>query len=326
LILITGAAGFIGSVIAAELNRRGRQDLILCDELDTSDKWKNLLGLRFREYVEWPDLFATLEHAPWAGKIEAVIHMGAITDTTERDATALWDQNTNFSRQLCQWCAEHNARFIYASSAAVYGDGSLGFSDADALTPRLKPLNAYGFSKWLFDQWVLENGYVDKVCGLRFFNVYGPNEYHKGSMASVVYNAFPLAASEGRVRLFESYRPDVKHGEQARDFIHVEEALSVVMYVLEHPDVHGIYNVGTGRAHTFNQLAQAMFKGLGKNGKIEYFPMPEELRDRYQYHTAADMTRLYATGFPPFPDRFDHYVGDYAANYLARDYRRYQDA
>jgi ADP-L-glycero-D-manno-heptose 6-epimerase len=326
LILITGAAGFIGSVIAAELNRRGRQDLILCDELDTSDKWKNLLGLHFREFVDWRKLKDKLRQDSWVQPITVVIHMGAITDTTERNAELLFEQNTRFSQKLCQACIARGMHFIYASSAAVYGDGSLGFSDADALTPRLKPLNAYGFSKWLFDQWVLENGLADKVCGLRFFNVYGPNEYHKGNMASVVYRAFPLAASEGRVRLFESHRPDVKHGEQARDFIHVEEALAVVTYMLEHPDVHGIYNVGTGRAHTFNQLAQAMFKGLGKNGKIEYFPMPEELRDRYQYHTAADMARLYATGFPPFGDHFDNYVGDYVSKYLNRSYRRYQDA
>lgn len=325
MILITGAAGFIGSVIAAALNRRGRQDLILCDGLDTGDKWKNLLGLRFLEFVEWRDLLTTLRDAPWAGKIEAVVHMGAITDTTERDTALLHEQNTGFSEQLCRWCAARGVRYIYASSAAMYGDGSLGFSDADELTPRLKPLNAYGFSKWLFDMWVLENGLADKVCGLRFFNVYGPNEYHKGRMASVVFNAFPLAASEGKVRLFESHRPDVKHGEQARDFIYVEEAVTVVMHMLEHPQVNGIYNVGTGRAHTFNELARAMFKGLGKNSKIEYFPMPDDLRGRYQYHTAADMSRLHATGFKPLPDRFEEYVGKYTAEYLAREYRRYQD-
>ena len=325
MILITGAAGFIGSVIAAALNQRGRQDLVLCDDFDASDKWRNLLGLRFQEYVEWPELFDVLECAPWQAKIEAVIHMGAITDTTERDSAALWEQNTAFSQELCQWCLDRDVRFIYASSAATYGDGSLGFSDADALTPRLKPLNAYGFSKWLFDMWVLENALADKVAGLRFFNVYGPNEYHKARMASVVFNAFPLAAAEGKVRLFESHRADVKHGEQARDFIHVEEAVSVVLHMLDHPELHGIYNVGTGRAHTFNQLAKALLKAVKPEGKIEYFPMPEDLRDRYQYHTQADMTRLYATGFKPFPDRFDEYVGDYAANYLAKSYRRFQD-
>ena len=325
MILITGAAGFIGSALACALNRRGHSDLILCDGLGYEDKWKNLLGLHFQELVDIDDLFSCLESKAWGKEIEAVLHMGACSDTTERDVDYLMDNNYQYSCKLCKWALDNNARFVYASSAAVYGDGSLGFHDNDDLTPKLKPLNAYGFSKWLFDMWILENKLSDKVAGLRYFNVFGPNEYHKDTMASVVFRSFPMAMNEGLIKLFESHRPDYKHGEQARDFIYIEEVISATLFILDNPKVNGIFNIGTGKAHTFNELASASLEALGKPKNIEYFPMPEEIRDRYQYHTIADMSKLYNAGFAPFEDKFYEYVKKYVSEYLKPGFLKYQD-
>ncbi len=316
MILVTGSAGFIGSAIACMLNRSGHTDLLLCDVLRKNDKWNNIPGVRFREFIHRDALFSYLESSPDAKKIDTVIHMGACSDTTEPDVDYLNANNVNFSKQLCRWALAQGARFIYASSAAVYGSGELGFSDADSLTPNLRPLNAYGFSKWLFDMWVLEQGLADRVTGLRFFNVFGPNEYHKGHMASVVYRAFPLARDKGLVRLFESHRPDYKHGEQERDFIYIDEALDALRFILKTPSVSGIYNIGTGIPHTFNDLATALLEGLGKPVNIEYFPMPEDIRNRYQYHTRADMDKLNNAGYPKIQDRFAQNVKDYVQKYL----------
>jgi len=305
------------------LNRKGRDDLIICDRFGCGEKWKNLVGVQFEEFVNCDDLFEALHSAKWSKKIDAVIHMGARTDTTERDIDFLMRNNFDYSRRLCEWSVERKARFIYASSAAVYGDGSLGFSDDDALTPRLKPLNGYGFSKWLFDMWVLRHGLSNRVAGVRFFNVFGPNEYHKGKMASVVFRSFPSAAEEGRVRLFKSHRDDYADGEQARDFIYIDQAVSAVLFLLDNPDVNGIFNVGTGRAHTFNELATAIFEALDKPAHIEYFDMPEEIRNQYQYHTQAEMSKLYGAGFPQFEDSFAENVKRYVREYLAPGLKRY---
>jgi ADP-L-glycero-D-manno-heptose 6-epimerase len=325
MIIITGAAGFIGSAIAAGLNRRDRKDLILVDKFGEAEKWKNLLSLQFHQFVDRRYLFEELEDAPWASEVEAVIHMGACADTTMRDVDFLNEWNVEYSRLLCEWSLEHDARFVYASSAAVYGDGALGFSDDDSLTLKLKPLNAYGFSKWLFDVMVLNRGWEEKVVGLRFFNVFGPNEYHKQRMASVIYHAYPQVRDTGKVRLFESHRQDFGHGEQRRDFIHIEEVLEGVLFALDHKNVNGIYNLGTGTPHTFNQLAENVCKALDKKPVIEYFPMPEDLRDRYQYHTCAEMSKLQAAGFKKFPDKFADYVQSYVRDYLNKDYRKLQD-
>jgi len=316
MILITGAAGFIGSAVACELNRQGRSDLILCDLFGKEDKWNNILGLRYSRFIHRDELFNFLRDAPNAGDITGVIHLGACTDTTETDMDYLLENNVNYSIYLCQWALEHDIRFVYASSAAVYGDGSLGFSDADDLTPKLRPLNKYGFSKWMFDMWLLENRLADKVAGLRYFNIFGPNEYHKGKMASVVFRSFPQAVKEGKIRLFESHRPDVAHGEQARDFVYIDEAVNSTLFLFNDPKVNGIFNAGTGRAHTFNELARGLFDGLEKHPVIEYFPMPEELRNRYQYFTRADMTRLRNAGYPEHEDRFKEYVARYVRDYL----------
>jgi len=325
MILITGATGFIGSAAASALNRKGRNDLLLCDTFGSQDKWKNILGLRYSRFIHRDELFGFLSEAPHARDITGIIHLGACSDTTEADMDYLLENNVNFSIRLCQWALDHGIRFVYASSAAVYGDGGLGFSDSDELTPKLRPLNKYGFSKWMFDLWVLENGLAGQVAGLRYFNVFGPNEYHKEAMASVVFRSFPRAQQEGKIRLFDSHRPDVAHGEQARDFIYIEEANDMTLFVLDSPGVNGIFNVGTGRAHTFNELAAGLFAGLGKKPSIEYFPMPAELRQRYQYFTRADMSRMRKAGFPEQKDRFQEQVAAYVRDYLAPGCLRLQD-
>ncbi|MBK8127506.1 MAG: ADP-glyceromanno-heptose 6-epimerase [bacterium] len=325
MILITGAAGFIGSACAWALNQRGITDLVLVDSLGKAEKWKNLRGLRFREFVERGDLFDDLEHADWALEVKAIIHMGACADTTQVDSDYLLTWNYEYSKLLCDWALGHGVRFIYASSAAVYGDGALGFSDDDGLTPRLRPLNAYGFSKWLFDMWVLEHHLQNQVAGLRFFNVFGPNEYHKARMASVILHAYPQARDTGKVRLFESHRSDFQHGEQRRDFIHIAEVLTGIKFLLEKPEVNGIFNLGTGTPHTYNQLAENVFHALGKPVNIEYFPMPEDLRNRYQYETCADMRKFNAAGLPKFADRFGEFVQSYVRDYMDKGGRYLPD-
>jgi len=323
MILITGACGFIGSALACALNRKGDSDLVLCDRFGQQEKWQNLLGVSFRRFIHCDQLFDFLGSAHNARQLRAIVHLGACSDTTQADMDYLLENNVNFSIRLCQWALDNDVRFVYASSAATYGDGSQGFSDADEVTPQLRPLNKYGFSKWLFDMWVLKNAHQNHIAGLRYFNVFGPNEYHKGAMASVIFRTLPQALSDGRVRLFESHRSDCAHGEQARDFIYIDEIIDITCFVLQNRQANGIFNAGTGRAHTFNELAQGIFEGLGKKPVIEYFPMPEELRGRYQYFTRADMRRLQQAGYTPEPDRFREFVARYVRDYLVPGCRYY---
>lgn len=322
VILVTGAAGFIGSAVVWELNNAGRTDLVLCDRFGSSEKWKNLRTRRFEDYVEAEDLFRRLADASWAGKVEAVLHIGACSSTKEWDMTFLHGNNVAYSQRLGEWAAERGAKFIYASSAATYGDGSLGFSDRDELTPKLEPLNPYGFSKWLVDMWAIRHDFPARAVGLRFFNVFGPNEYHKGDMASVIFNAFEKVKRERLIKLFKSHRPDFGDGEQSRDFVYVKDVARVVRYFLERPETQGIYNVGTGKARSFNDLAKALFGGLDLTPNIEYFDMPEELRDKYQYFTEADLAKLREAGYTEEFTPLEDAVDDYVRNYLAQDYRR----
>ena len=318
MIVVTGAAGFIGSVLVHSLNAAGRADLVVSDRLGLSEKWKNLHGKRFLEYVDHMALLEGIEAGRYDREsIEAVLHIGARTDTTEKDAALLMRLNFDYSRRLCHWAHRRGVRFIYASSAAVYGDGSLGFSDADDLTPKLRPLNAYGFTKWLFDHWVLQNGLEKSVAGLRFFNVYGPNEYHKGRMASVVFHAFPNAAKDGIVKLFESDRAGIGHGEQKRDFVFVRDVSRVVEHLLANPKVNGIFNLGSGKARAFNDLGRALLKACDKPASgIRYFPMPDDLKGKYQYFTEADLSRLRAAGFAAPMTSLEDGVADYVRNHL----------
>lgn len=316
MIIVTGAAGFIGSCIVAKLNERGRADLVLVDHVEgegNGGKKENLKNKKYARYYEKTDFLDLVLQERWREDVEAVIHMGACSSTTLQDADYFQKNNFEYTRHLARWALRRNARFIYASSAATYGDGSSGYKDDEATILRCKPLNLYGLSKQKFDAWVLENKVMDQVVGLKFFNVFGPNEYHKGDMRSVVAKAYPRVAEEGKIGLLKSYHKEYADGEQKRDFIYVKDAVDIVMFFLDNPGVHGIFNVGTGQACAWNELAFALFKAVGKNPVIEYMEMPESLRERYQYFTQADMTKLrsrgYAKPFTPLIQAVADYVG-----------------
>ena len=320
MLVVTGGAGFIGSALVWALNERGRDDILIVDDLGTQGKWKNLRGRRFLDIVSPDSLVVTLE---LGAPIEAILHMGAITDTSEPDADALYRRNTVNTRQLAQWSLANGVRLVYASSASVYGDGALGFSDDDALTPRLLPLNPYAFSKWLFDQETIREGWTDTIAGLRFFNVFGPNEYHKGRMASVIWHATRQIQDTGRIELFQSHKEGYADGEQRRDFVYVKDVCDIVLWFLDHPEAGGIYNVGTGRARTFNDLAAAIFKALGQPPNTTYVPTPENIRNSYQYFTEADLSHLRAAGYDTPLTSLEDAVQDYVTRYLRNESNPY---
>jgi len=318
MIIVTGGAGFIGSAITAALNSRGVEDILIVDELGEDEKWKNLRNLRFADYLEVDDFNQTVAESDGDWDIEAIFHMGACSDTTETDATYLVKNNYEFSKLLCNWALSLGTRFIYASSAATYGDGSEGFSDDEDKLERLRPLNMYGYSKQLFDLWLKRRGLLDQVVGLKYFNVFGPNEYHKGEMRSFVHKAFEQIRDSGKVRLFQSHRPDCGHGQQRRDFIYIKDAVEMTLFFAEHPEANGIYNIGTGQARTWNDLAEAVFRAMGKETCIEYIPMPESLRPNYQYFTQADITKLRNAGCKITPRPLEEAVREYVQDYLMK--------
>lgn len=299
--IITGAAGFIGRNLVAELNARGYTDLLLVDELGNTEKWKNLVGLHYEDIWE-PETFrqAILEGVD-AGATRALIHLGACSATTETDADYLLDNNYRTTRDLCEWCLEHDVRFVYASSAATYGNGEQGYRDDDASTPALRPLNMYGYSKHLFDLWALKNHLFDRIAGLKYFNVYGPWEHHKGDMRSVVYKAYEQIRDTGAVNLFRSHRPDYEDGKQLRDFVFVKDAVDLTLWLAEPDAPSGLYNCGTGQARSWLDLAHAVFAALDLDPRIDFIDMPPPLREKYQYFTQADTAKLAASGYPhPF--------------------------
>lgn len=318
MIVVTGAAGFIGSCIVAGLNERGREDLVLVDELDEAKK-ENIRRKKYLRYYDKKDFLHLILQDQVEERPEAVIHMGACSSTTLQNARYFKENNLEYTRFLAKWALKHNVRFIYASSAATYGDGSAGYKDDEATLRRCKPLNLYGQSKQDFDLWVIDQGLQDKVAGLKFFNVFGPNEYHKGDMRSVVAKAYQRVADEGKISLFKSYRKDCKDGEQKRDFIYVKDAVDIVLFFLDHPQINGIFNVGTGKASTWNELAGALFDAVGKKPDIQYIDMPTDLERRYQYFTQADMTKLRNSGYTKHFTPLKEAVADYA-RYL-RDHR-----
>ncbi len=323
MLVVTGGAGFIGSALVAALNARGRDDILVVDDFGDGPKWKNLRGKRFLDVVA-PEAFARdLAARAHQGKIEGILHIGAITDTSFPDVDELYARNVRYTRTLAQWATANGVRFVYASSASVYGDGARGFSDDDALTPTLLPMNPYAFSKWLSDTEAIRERWTDKVAGLRFFNVFGPNEYHKGRMASVVWHATAQIRETGRINLFQSHKEGYADGEQERDFVYVKDVCAVVLWFLDHPDANGIYNVGTGRARTFNDLARAIFRALDRAPQIAYIPTPENIRAAYQYHTEADLSRLRGVGCDvPFTS-LEEAVSDYVGNYLQNEANPY---
>lgn len=318
MIIVTGGAGFIGSAFIWKLNQEGQDQVLVVDALDTSDKWKNLVNRRFHDYFDRQELLERIERDTLPFKIEAVVHMGACSATTERDADYLMRNNYRYTQTLAAWCLRHGARFIYASSGATYGDGSQGYSDQDADTDKLKPLNMYGYSKHLFDLWALQTQAIKHYVGLKFFNVFGPNEYHKDDMRSVVHKAFEQVQATGQVKLFKSYRPEYKDGEQVRDFVYVKDVVEVMYWFLRNPKVNGVFNVGTGQARTWNDLVRAVFAALGKTPKIEYIEMPEHLRDRYQYRTQASIEKLKLTGCPVAFRSLEDGVKEYVQQYLTQ--------
>ncbi len=328
-IIVTGAAGFIGRNVVAELNARGEDELILVDELGVSkpgepEKWKNLIGLRYEDIISPEDFLGLLEQHAYADA-RAVIHLGACSATTEKDADYLLRNNYQYTRVLCNWAQEHGARFVYASSAATYGDGSEGYDDSDAATPTLRPLNMYGYSKQMFDLRALKHGLFDQgeggnIVGLKYFNVYGPHEDHKGDMRSVVVKSFEQIQSSGEVKLFKSYRPQYKDGEQMRDFIYVKDAVDVTLhFALQDAGAPGgLFNCGTGKARTWLDLTRAVFAAMGRTPKIEFIEMPTELQSKYQYFTEAKTEKLRGAGYTrPFTSLEDG-VRDYVQSYLEK--------
>jgi len=316
MIIVTGGAGFIGSAFVWRLNREGIRDIIIVDQLGTDDKWKNLVGLTFTDYIHKNEFIEMVIADEVPFEVSSVVHMGACSSTTERDADYLWENNYLYSREVADWALRHNARFIYASSAATYGDGSSGFSDDHEIISRLKPSNMYGYSKQVFDLWVLKNKLEKKMAGIKFFNVYGPNEYHKGDMVSVIYKAFHQIQETGKVCLFKSYKKEYPNGGQMRDFIYVKDCVNVMWWLLENLSVNGIYNLGTGRARTWNDLIAAVFSSMGRKTNIQYIEMPEPLRNQYQYFTQAQMDKLKKAGCHVNFSSLEDSVRDYVTNYL----------
>jgi ADP-L-glycero-D-manno-heptose 6-epimerase len=311
MIVVTGGAGFIGSVLIWKLNSMGISDILVVDETDISDRKANLANKKVADYLDKDAFMDGLKRGTLSGKVEAILHMGACSSTLVQDAAYFSKNNFQYTRDLAIWCVNNGAIFLYASSAATYGDGALGYSDEDESTLSLKPLNLYGKSKQDFDVWALKNNYLNKITGFKFFNVYGPNEYHKGEMRSVIAKSFDEVVREKKIRLFKSYKPEYGDGEQKRDFIYVKDAAEVVAFFLEHPEKTGIFNVGTGSARTWNELADGLFKALRLPLSIEYIEMPEILRPRYQYFTEADTRKLRNAGYAKEFTLLAHGIRDY---------------
>lgn len=324
MIIVTGGAGFIGSCIVAALQKAGKKDIVIVDTLGTDDKWRNIAKRELCAIVEPDDLDDYL--AAHTQEINAIIHMGAISATTETDADLIMRTNFALSWKLFDFCRLFRIPFIYASSAATYGDGSLGFNDSCELEHlnALRPLNCYGCSKAMFDRKVarekLEGRPMPPQCaGLKFFNVYGPNEYHKGGQKSVVAHIFPTVKENGTVQLFKSYNPNYKDGWQLRDFVWVGDCVNVIMWLLEHPEASGLFNVGTGKARSFHDLAAATFAAMGLEPKIAYKDMPAELRGKYQYYTQADLTHLRAVGYTAPMTSLEEGIRQYVQDYLNKE-------
>ena len=318
MIVVTGGAGFIGSAIVWKLNTLGEKNIIIVDELGLDEKWKNLVELDFDDFINKNE-FIKLIDSGLPFKTEAIIHMGANSSTTEKDADHLLENNYEYTKKLAEYCIDNNVRFIYASSAATYGDGALGFDDSEALSPDLKPLNMYGYSKNLFDVWAIRHNIIDKIVGLKYFNVFGPNEYHKGDMRSVVHKAYEQIRDKGSVKLFKSGNKKYKDGEQMRDFIYVKDAVEMTLFFLDKKDKNGLFNVGTGIARTWNDLVTAIFNSTGKDVNIEYINLPEHLKLKYQYFTEAKLDKIKKAGYQNPLYSLEEAVADYVKSYLLPD-------
>lgn len=319
LIIVTGGAGFIGSAIIWRLNKEKLYNILVVDEIDNV-KWKNLLGLKFVDYVEKDDFLNRLLNKEYDRfEIDTIFHMGACSSTICEDARYYIKNNFEYSKTLCEYAVRRNIKFIYASSAATYGDGSNGFNDDETTLENLKPLNMYGYSKHLFDLWAKNNNLFDRIVGLKYFNVFGPNEYHKGNMRSFVVKAYEQIKSEGKVKLFKSYVDEYKDGEQLRDFIYIKDAVEMTLFFYKNKNLSGIYNIGTGKPHSFNQLVVAVFNSLGIKPNIEYIEMPNEIRNQYQYYTKANIKKILACGYPNKFMDFEKSIEEYVNRYISKN-------
>lgn len=315
-ILVTGGAGFIGSALIWELNRRGLTNILVADHLRTTEKWKNLVRLRFDDYLEASALEGLIDQrSAEVDDIRTVFHLGACSATTETDAAYLIHNNYEYTKKLAAWCLEREARFVYASSAATYGGLEEGLNETRPLES-LRPLNMYGYSKHLFDCYAERKGFLDKIAGLKFFNVYGPNEDHKDDMRSVVHKAYHQIVDTGSVSLFKSYRPEFADGCQRRDFLYVKDAVKMTIFLAQHTDVGGLYNLGTGSSRTWLDLATAIFTALGREPNIKFIEMPERLKGKYQYFTQAEIGKLRTAGYRDDVTSVEDAVKDYVVNYL----------
>jgi len=315
MIVVTGAAGFIGSAIVHELNSRGRTDILIVDEADDPEKKKNIEGIKFSRMQSKEEFLNDVLNRK-VSDIEAIIHMGACSSTTETDLNYLRINNFEYTQHLAKFALERDARFIYASSAATYGDGEKGYDDNEDLLETLVPLNPYGDSKQQFDLWAKKENILSKIVGLKYFNVYGPNEYHKESMQSMVRKGFLQINETRKLKLFKSHLQDYSDGGQVRDFVYIKDAVDMTLYFLDRSDIGGIFNVGTGKARCWNDLAKAIFEALEIKSNIEYIEMPESIRDQYQYYTCAKMEKINKAGYAKSVLSLEEGIKDYVKNYL----------
>ena len=323
-IIVTGGAGFIGSALIWGLNLRGIDDILVVDRLHADEKWKNLAALRFADYIDADDFEDTILQSPQRFvDAKTIFHLGACSATTETDAAYLMRNNFQYTKHIAAWALYKGARFLYASSGATYGAREAGLSE-DIPLDQLRPLNMYGYSKHLFDQYAERSGWLARITGLKYFNVFGPNEQHKGDMRSVAHKAFGQIRDRGTVRLFRSYRPDYADGEQERDFIYVKDAVDMTLHLAE-SNAMGLYNVGSGAAHTWLELVRPIFTALRVPERVEFIDMPATMRDKYQYSTKADIDHLRASGYAKAVTPLSDAVTDYVTNYL-RDDRRLDSA
>ncbi len=317
--IVTGGAGFIGSAMIWKMNRMGIHDILVVDNLGESEKWKNLVNLRYEDYLHRDQFYKLIVEGDDPFETEGIIHMGACSSTTERNADFLMENNFRYTQMLCRFALGHGVRFINASSAATYGDGAKGFSDDHSGLEEFRPLNMYGYSKQLFDLWALRAGILDRVVCLKFFNVFGPNEYHKGDMRSVISKAYAQVLETGKIKLFKSYHPEFPDGGQKRDFVYIKDCVDIMWSLLENPEVNGVFNLGTGTARTWNDLANAVFAAMDRKPEIEYIEMPESIRDKYQYFTQAEMGKLKDSGIAVDLTPLEEGAADYVRNYLSKD-------
>ena len=316
-IIVTGGAGLIGSALVAELNQRGYTDILIADFLGEDSKWKNLVPLRYADYLEADTLREKLlADSLVFGDIKAVYHLGACSATTEKNARYLVQNNFEYTKELAQHALGHGWRFVYASSAATYGNGAQGMLDDDTNLEKLKPINMYGYSKHMFDLWAKHKGVLDQLVGVKYFNVFGPNEDHKGDMRSVVNKGFHQIQEHGRVQLFKSDHPDYKDGEQRRDFYYVKDAVDATLHLGETLTAGGLFNLGSGEAKTWLDLMHALFAALDKEPVIDFIDLPAQLKGKYQYYTRADIAKLRSTGYTPPGTPLEAAVADYVRNYL----------